>query len=585
MKHALCLLIACLAWVGISAQSLPRGLSDAEKQMIANGFFERPKTVPGAITWRSPNDPPRSMAEWEEMQAIVITWTQYRPILAEIVRHAVPEAKVLIVNRNEQSVRDYLSARGIDPDDNIEYINAEYNSIWVRDYGGNPAYLGDVDSLVLVDWIYNRPRPDDDLVPAAVAEHLGVPLLSTTEAPFDLVNTGGNYMSDGSGRAFSSKLVLDENGPQNIWGISNHDEEDVDAIMQQFLGIEEYVKMTVLPYDAIHHIDMHMKLVDEQTMVVGEYPEGIADGPQIEANLQYVLEQFKTATGQEYRVVRIPMPPDQFDRFPDQGGFYRTYANAMIVNRTVLVPTYELQYDTTALRIWQETMPGYEIVGIDCNSIIPASGALHCITKEVGVADPLWIRHFQPFEAMAGEATQITATVRHSSGIDQVVLYYKTSAMADYAEVDMTQAGAHDWVATLPGFEGGEEVRYYFRATAVSGKEVLRPLPAPAGYFQLKIEESTTSTTEVHHGSVDFRVFPNPARALTCVPVTVTAPTRAQLGIYDLHGRLISLLFDDEIQPGESRYFFDAGTIAAGIYVLELRTDNGRATRRLIIGQ
>ncbi|MDX1408670.1 MAG: agmatine deiminase family protein, partial [Saprospiraceae bacterium] len=163
MKYVLFLLLLAVGPVSLLAQSLPRGFSEEEKQMMANGFFQRPKTVPGAITYRSPDDPPRSMAEWEEMQAIVITWTQYRSILAEIVRNAVSEVKVLIVNRDEQAARNYLTSRGIDPDFNIEYIDAEYNSIWVRDYGANPAYLGEVDSLVLVDWIYNRPRPDDDL--------------------------------------------------------------------------------------------------------------------------------------------------------------------------------------------------------------------------------------------------------------------------------------------------------------------------------------------------------------------------------------------------------------------------------------
>ena len=42
-------------------------------------------------------------------------------------------------------------------------------------------------------------------------------------------------------------------------------------------------------------------------------------------------------------------------------------------------------------------MPGYNVVGIDCDSpnedIISLSGAIHCITHSVGVADPLMISH------------------------------------------------------------------------------------------------------------------------------------------------------------------------------------------------
>ena len=78
------------------------------------------------------------------------------------------------------------------------------------------------------------------------------------------------------------------------------------------------------------------------------------------------------------------MPPDQNGQYPPSGQ-YRTYTNSFIVNKTVIVPTYEYQYDTTAIRIYRDAMPGYNVVGINCNSIIGSLGAIHCIMKEVGV--------------------------------------------------------------------------------------------------------------------------------------------------------------------------------------------------------
>ncbi|MBK7343529.1 MAG: hypothetical protein IPJ06_10835 [Saprospiraceae bacterium] len=125
-------------------------------------------------------------------------------------------------------------------------------------------------------------------------------------------------MSDGQGIGFSSLLVMEENGPNNTYGFSNHTEEEVDEIMYSYMGIDPYVKMTNLPYDLIHHIDMHMKLIDEETMIVGEYPQGIADGPQIEANLEYILDNFTTKWGTPFRVIRVPMPPDGQGKYPHQ---------------------------------------------------------------------------------------------------------------------------------------------------------------------------------------------------------------------------------------------------------------------------
>ena len=219
IRHLLLALAMCSCMSSFAQENLPRFLSPEEKLMIETGDLPLRTPMPGAVTSPLVDGAPRSIGEWEELQAIAITWTSYRDILAEIVRHAVKEVEVFIVTRSETNTRNDLENRGVDPDSNIVYLVSDFNSVWMRDYGPNPAYLDDVDSLVLVDWIYNRPRPKDDVVPALIAQYLDVPLLSTTEPPYDLVNTGGNYMTDGLGRGFSSNLVLDENGPGQYLGV------------------------------------------------------------------------------------------------------------------------------------------------------------------------------------------------------------------------------------------------------------------------------------------------------------------------------------------------------------------------------
>ena len=130
-----------------------------------------------------------------------------------------------------------------------------------RDYGPNTVYANDVEELYFIDWIYNRPRPKDDQVSQIVGDYMGVPVYSTTAAPTDMVHTGGNFMADGMHTGFSSKLVLNENDAPNQWGISNHDETAIDTIINNFMGIERYIKMEELVYDPIDHIDMHIKTV------------------------------------------------------------------------------------------------------------------------------------------------------------------------------------------------------------------------------------------------------------------------------------------------------------------------------------
>ena len=291
------------------------------------------------------------MAEWEEMQALTITWStgysmEEEAILSQIVANAVEQTQVIIICENENEVLNYLQSENI-PTDNVNCIESMFNNIWIRDYGQNSVYKNDVDELILVDWIYNRNRPFDDLVPDQIANFLNIDLYATSESPWDLMSTGGNFMSDGMGLGFSSELIIDENSGGYAWeGLEgnvffpDHSEEEINTILNEFMGIEEYILMETLPYDGIHHIDMHMKLLDEETLLVAEYPEGVADGPQIEANLQYVIDNYTSSFGTPFKVIRMPSPPSSSGNYPDDNGYYRTYTNSVFINNTVLVPFY-----------------------------------------------------------------------------------------------------------------------------------------------------------------------------------------------------------------------------------------------------
>jgi agmatine deiminase len=564
---------------------LPRGFSPEEQIWL----FEN-KTAPGAITFGITDPPPppvRAMAEWEEMEAIVLTWRSFKPILAQIVQAAKEECRVLIVNTDLSGCQAELSSFGVDwQSGNVEFLQAPSNSVWIRDYGANPIYLNGVDSLALVDWIYNRPRPLDDVIPDEVGDYFGLPVYSTTEAPYDLAHPGGNNFSDGMGTNFSSKLVLDENGVNNQWGTSNHTEEGVDSIMEHFYGIDRYIKFTNLPFDGIHHIDMHMKLLNEETLLVGEYPEGVPDRDQIEANIQYLLDNFNTPFGTPYRVIRIPMPPEA-GQYPSNGAPLRTYVNSFIVNKAVLLPIYEEQYDTTALRIWHEAMPGYNIVGINCNSIIPSGGAIHCIVKEVGVQDPLLIQH-NPLDDITGvnpPSYEVNAWVRHRTGILEATLFYTIDTSQAYQSLDMTlvEPANNLWSADIPQQPEGSTVYYYIQAVSNSGKQVVRPLVAPEGYFDFYINQATavleTAPTELR---MDL-VFPNPASALTCIPIQAAGGEEAVIEIRDMLGRKVETVFFGILPAGVSRHYFHAGRLPAGIYLVALRSGSGDKGQKLVV--
>ncbi len=430
------------------------------------------------------------MAEWEEVEYLVITWQpNFQNILRQIVAAAVNECKVVITTQNQSSVSNYLSGAGIDLSQVI-FMNENWDSIWIRDYAGNTVYSNDVGERALSDWIYNRPRPNDDVMPSAHASLLNLPIYITNTGTNDLVNTGGNFMSDGLGTAFASDLILDENAPGNPYGVSAKTEAEIDAIMNAYLGIDRYIKMPTLPYDVIHHIDMHMKLLDEETLLVSQYPPGVADGPQIEANIEEVVTNYPSVFGTPYKVEWIPAPPSSSGLYPDNGGYYRTFTNAVFINKTVLVPTYRPEVDEPALARWQELLPGYNIVGIDVDNagenLISLLGAIHCITHTVGVDEPLWIVHQPVDEAAQGAMVSIDARIEHSSGIQEATVYWREGS-GDFIAAPMTAIGNDVWSTDLVMPNTAGLIDYYIEATANSGKTLARPLVAPQGFWTINV--------------------------------------------------------------------------------------------------
>lgn len=572
MKSILLTVICTILFIGNSfAQGLPHYMTEQEKELYDTFIHQR--YYSDDVT--PPPTPVRTMAEWEELQALMITWTSFQSILAQVVHFAQNECLVYIVCNDSNSVKTQLTSYGV-PHINLRFIIAPYNSIWCRDYGPWTAYTNNIDSLKIIDWKYNRPqRPLDDQIPVYIAQYLNVPIYQAISYPNDFIATGGNFMVDGHGTGFSSKLVLNENPGKT--------EAQIDTIVKKFNGITRYIKMNTLPYDQIHHIDMHMKLLDEETLLVGQYPPGVADGPQIEANLQYILNNFQTCFGKPYKVVRIPMPPRN-GQYPPSG-YYRTFTNSVIINKTVIVPTYEYQYDTTGLRIYREAMPGYNIVGIYCDSIIPSLGAIHCIVKEVGVNDPILISHSALRDTNnTSTPYKVKAYIKTKSGISNAKVYWTMDTTQGFSSVNMT-ASADTFTAYIPNKPLGTTIYYYISATSNTSKTITKPLPAPSGNFRFKIENSSgiTGNNSLVKKYTLYQNYPNPFNPVTKIKFNLPKNGFVRIQVFDIAGRLINTLINDFKFSGSYEIAFNAGNLTSGVYFYKMETVDYSDVKKMLL--
>ncbi|HPF11531.1 MAG TPA: agmatine deiminase family protein [Flavobacteriaceae bacterium] len=558
----------------VSAQEvLPRNLTKTEEGLVSSFKFRSNRMTD------PPAGPVRTMAEWEEIEYLVITWEpNFENILSQIVAAAVQECKVIITTHNETSVANFLTGNGVSLA-NVTFMDENWDSIWIRDYGAQTIYSDDVGERALIDWIYNRPRPNDDVMPSAHASLVGMPIYITDSGTNDLVNTGGNFMCDGMGTAFASNLILNENAAGNPYGVSPKTEEEIDDIMNAYMGLDRYIKMQTLPYDVIHHIDMHMKLLDEETLLVSQYPAGVADGPQIEANIEYVLNNFMSPFGTPYKVEWIPAPPSTSGAYPDTGGSYRTYTNSVFVNRTILVPTYRPEVDTPALAQYQELLPGYNVVGIDVDNpgenIIALLGAIHCITNAIGVEDPLWIVHQPIAEANVSSTVTVDAMIKHNSGISTASVFWREAGTTTYTEVPMSFVSDDNWTAdlTMPSVAG--EVEYYIAAEANSGKTMTRPIVAPEGYWTIQV--GSLSIEDWAEQQLQGP-YPNPTRGAVHFNLNqIPGPIKVRI-----HNLLGQQLYETTLDQGNGQLDLNLNADWRGTLLVTFEGDFGKIHRKVI---
>ncbi len=579
-KTALSIFILLFAFKYTTAQNtgLPNYMTEEEKK-IGNNYVSSPQ-----VSFTPPSTPVRTMAEWEEFDGIILTWTSYQTLLRQIVDAAQEEGMVWIICSDSNSVKSYLQSGGV-PLYNISYIIASFNSVWSRDYGPWCTYTLTGDTLGFVDFKYNRPRPQDDIIPGILASKWNIPLYQTISGTDSLAHTGGNFMVDGFGTSFRSRLTEIE----NPWHTTAH----IDSILYRYCGIQigRSISMTVLPYDGIHHIDMHMKLLNEETLLVGQYPPGIADGPQIEANIQYIQNNYMDCYGRPYKIVRIPMPPDANGHYPPSSD-YLTYTNSLIVNRTVLVPIYNLPQDTTALRIYRENMAGYKVIGFDCTAIIPASGAIHCITKEIGTDNPVLIYHARLQNTIdTVNNYPVTANIKNKYGIDSACVFWTTDTSQGYSRLIMTNTGGQNWSSAIPHQSSGKKVYYYIYTKTGNGKYFSKPITAPLGNLQFYVLGTTGITGNTGEIPGKFKLyqnFPNPFNPSTRIkfdlPLSQGIEKQAvRLTVYNVLGEEIRTIVNSELKPGTYEYDFNTSGLSSGIYFYTLVSGSFTDSKKMIL--
>lgn len=338
--------------------------------------------------------------EWEPQSGIMMAWphegTDWRPYLADIERTVTEMADaitrhelLLLVAKDPHDAEEKLS-RVLNRQQMAKVIikQCDNNDTWARDFG--PITLTSCHHAKgffvpnhLLDFKFNGwgkkfPSELDDAI--NVQLYYSGAFYGALENHSDFVLEGGAIETDGYGTLFltrSSQTAPNRNQPLTASDIE-----------QRLLSIFDFAERIVwiehgqlVGDDTDGHIDTLVRCAPSHTLLyIGCDDE---DDPQYK-ELKLMEDQLKetlTLDGRHYNLLKLPMPDPIYDgkeRLP------ATYANFVIINGAVLVPTYnQPEKDGEAMGIIQKAFPDREIIGIDARTPIRQHGSLHCLTMQL----------------------------------------------------------------------------------------------------------------------------------------------------------------------------------------------------------
>jgi len=422
---------------------LPIGLTDEELLRLDEIGISHVGTAPPSGIIRNP-------AEWEPSQGVIIRYPLGLPynLIAEMSENLMVTT-IVGSSSQQSSVSSSYAANGVNMT-NTNFIIAPTNSIWTRDYG--PWFIFEEDGrMAVVDHIYNRPRPYDDLIPGVIGSQWGLNVYG-----MDLVHTGGNHMSDGLGMSMSTSLVYSEN--------SNKTNDQVDSIMQAYLG-NDYTVLYYIETGGIHHIDCWAKFLNPTTILVKDVSPSDASYELLNSRADQLAQQI-SAWGQPYTVVRIYSP------------YPTAYTNSIILNDKVLVPLFNSGYDDDALQAYRDAMPGYEVLGF--YGSWHSNDAVHCRAMGVPDSGMLFIDHV-PLSTQGDIFNDYTVSARiveHSEAgliADSLKVFYSVDGGPYSFSLLVSSVQPDSFCGYIPAQHDGAEIAYYLQAADSSGRVETHP--------------------------------------------------------------------------------------------------------------
>jgi agmatine/peptidylarginine deiminase len=327
-------------------------------------------------------------AEWHFQSGIQLTWphigTDWSDILDEVIecylsisREIIKREKLLIVAPANTDVEQYFSD---EEKKNIIFTVIESNDTWARDHSAISVFIDNKPTLLdfgFNGWGLKFASNHDNQINNRLFRLSVFNLDVEYKSYINFILEGGSIETDGKGTLLTtSQCLLAPNRNQPL------SREQIEEQLKSVLGINRVLWLNygfLAGDDTDSHIDTLARFCDEDTIAYVKCDD-ITDMHYFELRqMESELKSFVKSDGKPYNLLPLPMVDALYVnsvRLP------ATYANFLIINKAVLMPTYGTTKDEITKIQLQKQFPDREIVGIDCRPLIKQHGSLHCVTMQ-----------------------------------------------------------------------------------------------------------------------------------------------------------------------------------------------------------
>jgi len=333
---------------------------------------------------------PRLPAEWEIQDGVLLAWPHegtdwayilddVRPVFSEIIRQISRFERVLLTAPDAASATRYLESASVDLS-RVTICELPSNDTWARDFG--PVTVIYNDTPVLMDFGFNGwglkfPANHDNQITRNLKQQGALlPKLNS----IGMILEGGSIESDGLGTILTtSKCLLSPNRNPQL------DANEIAQALSSLLGASRLLWLKngwLAGDDTDAHIDTLARICPNNTIVYQACDSPLDEHYQPLKLMEAELKGFTAPDGSPYTLIPLPWPTARFDE--DARRLPATYANFLIINHAVLVPTYrDPENDRLAQERIAGAFPGREVIGIDCLPLLQQHGSLHCVTMHL----------------------------------------------------------------------------------------------------------------------------------------------------------------------------------------------------------